>query len=247
MRQKSAISICHDGHQSNGNILSLSKIMEFVVTSDGSKTLYHPGVGEHYHSRHGAVQESRHVFLGMGLQYAAATRGTGLSVLEIGFGTGLNFLVSADYCAANHIHLDYTGVEAFPLPLDTLAQTGYGAYVAPDVWSGFLAAYAPSFHSRRAVTPTCHLQIAHCAVREFGSDRQYDVVYFDAFAAVHQPEMWDEATLSHVCRFLNPGGVFVTYAITGQLKRTMKALGFTVEKVPGAPGKREMLRALKTP
>src|SRR5690606_19891868 len=143
MRQKSAISICHDGHQSNGNILSLSKMMEFVVTSDGSKTLYHPGVGEHYHSRHGAVQESRHVFLGMGLQYFIAKTGADtVSVLEVGFGTGLNFLLSADHSLTHQISLSYTGIEAFPLPPDVIAQTGYGAYIAPGVWTDFLSKYA---------------------------------------------------------------------------------------------------------
>jgi len=79
----------------------------------------------------------------------------------------------------------------------------------------------------------------------FESDQLFDVVYFDAFAAVHQPEMWNDAALGHIAQFVKPGGVFVTYAITGNLKRSMKSLGFSIEKAPGAPGKREMLRATK--
>jgi tRNA U34 5-methylaminomethyl-2-thiouridine-forming methyltransferase MnmC len=80
---------------------------------------------------------------------------------------------------------------------------------------------------------------------DFNSEEHFDVLYFDAFAAVHQPEMWNQKSLAHISKFLNPGGVFVTYAITGDLKRTMKGLGFAIEKAPGAPGKREMLRAIK--
>ncbi len=91
----------------------------------------------------------------------------------------------------------------------------------------------------------CKLQIANCKLLNFQSDKQFDIVYFDAFASARQPEMWDEAAISHTIKFLKPGGVFVTYAITGNLKRGLKALGCKVEKAPGAPGKREMLRATK--
>lgn len=221
-------------------------MVEFVITSDGSKTLYHPAIGEHYHSRHGAVQESRHVFLGMGLgHFVTQHRPHVVNVLEIGFGTGLNFLLTVDDCHAKGIGLDYTGVEAYPLSMATLSQTGYGDYVPPALWASFLARYADSLTAPQTILDGCSLEVAHCKALEFTTENQFDVLYFDAFAAVHQPEMWTEGTLRHVCAFLRPGGVFVTYAITGHLKRTLKSLGFTVEKVPGAPGKREMLRATK--
>ena len=221
-------------------------MVEFVVTADGSKTLYHPTVGEHYHSRHGAVQESKHVFLGMGLNhFVAKHRPNTVSVLEIGFGTGLNFLLTADACHAKGIALDYTGVEAYPLPVDVLSQTGYGDYVSPAVWTSFVSRYPDSLAAPQELLDGCTLEIAHCQVLAFTTEKRFDVLYFDAFAAVHQPEMWSEETLRHVCTFLKPGGVFVTYAITGHLKRTLKSFGFTIEKVPGAPGKREMLRATK--
>ena len=221
-------------------------MVEFVITADGSRTLYHPTVGEHYHSRHGAVQESKHVFLGMGLShFVAKHRPDAVSVLEIGFGTGLNFLLTADECHTNGIALDYTGVEAYPLPVDVLSQTGYGDYASPALWASFLARYPDSLAAPQALLDGCTLEIAHCQVLAFTTEKRFDVLYFDAFAAVHQPEMWSEETLLHVCTFLKPGGVFVTYAITGHLKRTLKSLGFTIEKVPGAPGKREMLRATK--
>lgn len=221
-------------------------MVEFVITSDGSKTLYHPAIGEHYHSRHGAVQESKHVFLGMGLgHFLALHRPQTVNVLEIGFGTGLNFLLTADSCHARGIVLEYTGVEAYPLPIATLTQTGYDDYVSPALWSSFLTRYTDSLTASQVIFNNCSLEISPCQALEFTSEKRFDVLYFDAFAAVHQPEMWTEETLRHVCALLKPDGVFVTYAITGHLKRTLKSFGFTIEKVPGAPGKREMLRATK--
>lgn len=220
--------------------------MDFVTTADGSKTLYHAEVGEHYHSKHGAFQESQHVFVKSGLQFFLEKENkSSVSVLEVGFGTGLNFLLTADYCMQNHIHLDYCGIEAYPLDLATLQRLGYEMYVQDRVWNDFTYNYPKALVERVHLNDCVDLQIAHTKVLDFEIGKCFDVVYFDAFAAVHQPEMWDDTTLAHVTRFLNPGGVFVTYAITGNLKRSMKALGFTIEKAPGAAGKREMLRAVK--
>ncbi len=217
----------------------------YVTTADGSRTLFHPQVGEHYHSRHGAVQESRHVFVNMGLDHFL-NRDTvsNASILEVGFGTGLNFLLSADYAQSRGVGIQYHGIEAYPLPLDTLTQMGYDAYIPEDLWRNFLTAYPAASEAPQRVG-TASLQLTHCPVLEFHSPQAFDILYFDAFAAVHQPEMWNEDTLAHVSNLINPGGIFVTYAITGHLKRTLKALGFDVEKAPGAPGKREMLRATK--
>ena len=220
--------------------------MDFVTTADGSKTLYHAEVGECYHSKHGAHQESIHVFLKSGLQFFLEKENkTEASVLEVGFGTGLNFLLTANYCQQHDIALDFCSIEAFPLPLTLIEQTGYGTYVNDNLWQQFLSQYENNLLQPIVYSPTVSLEIAHTKALEFHTNRTFDVIYFDAFAAVHQPEMWNEETLTHITKFINPGGVFVTYAITGDLKRTMKRLGFTIEKAPGAPGKREMLRAIK--
>lgn len=221
--------------------------MEFVVTGDGSKTLYHPEVGEHYHSRHGAVQESKHVFLSAGLKAFLQDSGAqNASILEIGFGTGLNFLLSAHYAQQQQVKLHYVGIEAYPLPFDVISQTGYGAFVEPALWQMFLAHYPAALEQELSLCgQNTEWQIAAQKVMDFTTPDCFDVLYFDAFAALHQPEMWSDETLAHVCQFLKPHGLFVTYAITGKLKRSLKALGFTIEKLPGAPGKREMLRATK--
>ncbi|QNL49863.1 tRNA (5-methylaminomethyl-2-thiouridine)(34)-methyltransferase MnmD [Olivibacter sp. SDN3] len=223
--------------------------MDFVITGDGSKTIFHPTVGEHYHSKHGAVQESRHVFLQSGLAYYLEKRTVPIdatvTILEVGFGTGLNFLLTADYCTANHITLHYTGIEAYPLDHAIIEKTGYQSAVEPAIWKSFSTHYQQALLGKQSLSARVNLAIAHQPVLGFHTTQLYDLLYFDAFAAIHQPEMWSYETLSHICKFLKPGGVFVTYAITGNLKRIMKSLGFAVEKAPGAPGKREMLRAVK--
>lgn len=219
----------------------------FVVTADGSRTLFQPEVGEHYHSKHGAHQESKHVFLGQGLQHylAGNPSDTEVSILEVGFGTGLNFLLTADYVTSKELNLHYCGVEAYPLSKEVISQTGYEAYIEPELWESFLINYEKALLGEEKVNAQVTLEIAHHKILEFEPEKRFHVVYFDAFAAIHQPEMWTDEVLSHVANLLVTGGVFVTYAITGNLKRSMKALGFSIEKAPGAPGKREMLRATK--
>jgi len=221
-------------------------MLKLVTTGDGSKTIYNSDVGENYHSLHGALQESTHVFLNSGLKYLLAQDKTvNISILEVGFGTGLNFLLSADYCTANRIQLEYTGIEAYPLSVELIGQTGYNEYVPAHLWDSFIKLYPNFLKASVDINQLCQLQIAHCELLNFSSDKQFDVIYFDAFASARQPEMWSEEAITHTIGFLKPDGVFVTYAITGNLKRLLKALGLKVEKAPGAPGKREMLRATK--
>ncbi|MDB5031521.1 tRNA (5-methylaminomethyl-2-thiouridine)(34)-methyltransferase MnmD [Mucilaginibacter sp.] len=239
-------------------------MLEFVITEDGSKTIYNTEVGENYHSRHGALQESQHVFLNSGLikfldkrEFTANEnnikvspsggdlQGTALTILEVGFGTGLNFLLSADHCSHKQINLEYTGIEAYPLDPGLISQTGYDQYLSASIWDRFISQYPDSLKNQVRINSFCQLQTAHCQLLNFSSNKQYDVIYFDAFASARQPEMWDEQAITHTVRFLKPGGIFVTYAITGNLKRMLKSLGLKVEKAPGAPGKREMLRAIK--
>ena len=220
--------------------------MEFVTTADGSKTIYNAKIGENYHSKHGAVQESKHVFLKTGLEfYLERSESSKAAILEIGFGTGLNFIMTADHCSSRAIKLDYCGIEAYPLTVDIIKKIGYDEYVSDNIWTDYINHYKDALTGSVVVNDYVDLHIAHTKVLSFEASKLFDVIYFDAFAAIHQPEMWSDETLEHVTKFLKPGSVFVTYAITGNLKRSMKALGFTIEKAPGAPGKREMLRAIK--
>lgn len=222
------------------------RTLTFVETADGSKTVYNAQIGENYHSKNGALQESRHVFLNAGLlhflkQHPVST----VSILEIGFGTGLNFLLSTDFCTENELILNYTGIEAFPLDLEMIRETGYQLYISGKTWESFLENYHNAFQQPTAISPYCNLAIAPIKLLQYQSVTLFDVIYFDAFAVSFQPEMWNETAITHALSFLKPGGVFVTYAITGDLKRCLKSLGCIIEKIPGALGKREMLRATK--
>jgi tRNA U34 5-methylaminomethyl-2-thiouridine-forming methyltransferase MnmC len=216
----------------------------FVTTADGSKTIYNPAVGENYHSRNGALQESQHVFLNSGLRFfLAGNEVDSVSILEVGFGTGLNFLLSADFCTMREVKLDYVGIEAYPLSNEMISLTAYQQYIAPQLWDAFTEQYLIALRQTTTLNSYIDLHIAPLPLMEFQSNKPFDVIYFDAFASANQPEMWNEEAISHTIKYLKPGGVFVTYAITGNLKRMLKALGCKIEKVPGALGKREMLRA----
>jgi len=219
---------------------------KITLTADGSNTLFNEGIGEHYHSKHGALQESKHVFIAAGLQFAVECfPDEEIKVLEVGFGTGLNFLMSAAYCDYHDVKLDYTALEAFPLRSEELESTGYGEYVLPKIWNGLLLKYGKAMQQAVEVIAGTKLKIIQTYLHRYQTTERFDIIYFDAFSVQHQPEMWTDEIITHVCQYLKPGGIFVTYAITGKLKRALKAIGFTIEKLPGAAGKREMLRARK--
>jgi tRNA U34 5-methylaminomethyl-2-thiouridine-forming methyltransferase MnmC len=215
-------------------------------TADGSNTLYNETIGEHYHSKHGALQESKHVFIDAGLKYAKQCfPSEDISILEIGFGTGLNFLMTSSYAAGTGMTVSYTGIEAYPLTKEELVSTRYAQYVPAGIWDIFISNYDKALSATTALNADQQLTIAHTTLQEFSSASLFHLVYFDAFSVQHQPEMWSDEIIGHVCSFLKPGGIFVTYAITGKLKRALKSFGMKIEKLPGAPGKREMLRATK--
>ena len=219
---------------------------KIILTEDGSKTLFNETIGEHYHSTRGALQESKHVFLQAGLVHTASMfPAEELSVLEVGFGTGLNFLVSMDYALEQQLSLRYTGVEAFPITDEELRSTDYQEYVKPELWAEFSSRYSACIDQRQELFPGQSLEILKMGIAEVPSVPSYHLVYYDAFSLQYQPEMWSNEVIEHTASFLRPGGVFVTYAITGNLKRALTSFGFEVEKLVGAPGKRQMLRATR--
>lgn len=216
-------------------------------TADGSNTLFNEEIGEHYHSAHGALQESKHVFIEAGLNHGLEKSNTNeISILEVGFGTGLNFLLSYAHCKSLNKKLKYLSIEAFPLTKEVIASTAYQQYVPPHIWDSFITKYENSINNEVMVSENCSLEISHATLQNFTTKQQFDVIYYDAFSVRHQPELWTDEIIAHTCSFLKTGGIFVTYAITGNLKRAVKSCGFEIEKLPGAPGKREMLRACKT-
>ncbi len=215
--------------------------IEIITTSDGSHTLRNTRLNETYHSIHGAVQESMHVFIRNGLQhFHHATQATTISILEVGFGTGLNALLTLDYAGSHDVRIRYHTLEPFPLPEDIWRNLNYGEAIRPD----FKAIHQAPWEREVAVTPEFTLLKQSAALQDVVIEERYDVVYFDAFAPSVQPELWRLDVLEKVAGRLRERGVFVTYSAKGQLKRDLRSLGLSVETLPGPPGKMEMVRAV---
>ena len=220
-----------------------------VRTADGSASVYAERFDATYHSTHGALQESNHVFVQAGLAHVAQDHRR-VSVLECGYGTGLNYLASLAFAVGRSLSLDYTGLEAFPLTPELLAETDYGSLpglaplvrLSPKLISDVHAAPWPSD------TPAGSLGVLRKrsqAIETLAADRTYDLIYYDAFAPRTQPELWTRTVFANLYTALRPGGVLTTYCVQGQVRRDLRAVGFEVVKLPGPPGKREMTRATR--
>ncbi|MBL7792044.1 MAG: tRNA (5-methylaminomethyl-2-thiouridine)(34)-methyltransferase MnmD [Saprospiraceae bacterium] len=216
-----------------------------IETQDGSHTLYSSRFGESYHSRYGAIQESRHVFISAGLFYVIPLRKE-IRILEMGFGSGLNAFLSLLEAKKREVHLWYDAVEAYPIATDDAIALNYPAQVVePDARENFMALHLNNWEEWHAITPFFNLRKRHMPIEQLDEEEQYDLVYYDAFAPSAQPELWVSPVLARIYRALKPGGVLVTYCAKGIVKRTLSELGFHVEALPGPPGKREMTRAIK--
>jgi len=216
--------------------------IKIIITDDGSHSLLNEVLDETYHSRHGAVQESRHVFIEQGFNYLQAKQKPGtISVLEVGFGTGLNALLTIGEATKNKINVSYTSLETFPLGRDVWECLNY-----PDSFNLFHALHMAEWQKWQEVNSYFRmLKLEKSLLSVDLEPMQFDLIYFDAFAPSKQPEMWQLPVLEKVINTLKSDGVFVTYCAKGQLKRDLKSLGLTVQSLPGPPGKREMVRALK--
>ncbi|MBL7982428.1 MAG: tRNA (5-methylaminomethyl-2-thiouridine)(34)-methyltransferase MnmD [Flavobacteriales bacterium] len=214
-------------------------------TADGSLTLRSAQWGEHYHSMHGAVQESTHVFIKAG---AEAVQKQELDVLEVGLGTGLNLLLTWVRCLEGKWTVRYTALEPFPLSKEQLDELGHCDELAwPGLHEPFLASMTATPGEWQQPMGGLAFRRLDTPVQELDEAERYDVVYFDAFSPGAQPEMWTTAVFQLMYRALRTGGVLVTYCAKGDVRRAMQAAGFKVERLPGPPGKREMLRATKVP
>jgi len=213
------------------------------VSGDGSTTLRVLDWDEPYHSRHGAIQESKYVFIEQGLMHCPAGK---IKVLEMGFGTGLNALLTLLNSRQYKKEVTYFGVEAFPLTEEEWKRMNYLELLAAKdhepFWSDMHTAKADTWVQ---ITPEFRFQRAQLEFQNFSSDPQYHLIYFDAFGPKVQPELWDASIFEKMFHALLPGGILVTYCSKGAVRRCMQEVGFKVEKLPGPPGKREMLRAVK--
>lgn len=214
-------------------------------TEDGSATLFVPALNEHYHSVMGARTESQHIFIEMGLKACQASQP---HILEIGFGTGLNALLSLEAAEAALQEVHYTGVELYPLTWEEVDALGYSHHPL------FKQLHTVPWEKEVSISPYFTLQKIQADANVAISDNQlsltthhgFDVVYFDAFAPEKQPEMWNEQLFRSLYVSMNKGGILTTYCAKGVIRRLLQNIGFWVERLPGPPGgKREILRATK--
>ena len=221
---------------------------KIVTTGDGSTTIQITDWNEQYHSMHGAVQEAKHVFLKMGLDFWMNENPdqNSLHILEIGFGTGLNALLTLIHTEKSSVDILYEGVEAYPVSSEELAQLNYlEAADAQAFEAVFEKMHQTPWEQTEIITEAFQLKKRKQTFETLEDQDQHDLIYFDAFGARVQPELWEEPIFEKMYRALKAGGVLVTYAAKGSVRRAMQAVGFKVERLPGPPGKREMLRAVK--
>lgn len=227
---------------------SVDRTFEIVETADGSHTVYSPDFDEHYHSHHGALAESRHVFLTAGMKHRLETDPSrDMRVFEMGFGTGLNALLALQFAVGQGVSVDYRAVEKFPLPVELCRGLNYPELIGME---GTRQAYESlidaGWNERVRVNEVFSLTKINKDFFEAElPDNWFDLVFFDAFGSGAQPAMWGEEALERCYAMLKPGGLWVTYAAKGSARRAMEAMGFSVERIAGAPGKREMMRATK--
>ncbi|WP_029037996.1 tRNA (5-methylaminomethyl-2-thiouridine)(34)-methyltransferase MnmD [Salinimicrobium xinjiangense] len=220
---------------------------EIIKTGDGSYTIYLPDWNEHYHSKHGAVQEALHVFIKTGLHfYLEKNSSKEVNILEIGFGTGLNALLTYMEAEALKVRVKYTGVEAYPVSAGELAALDYAEVVPGENASEvFEKLHASRWEEREEISSFFSLQKEKKFFHEISAKEEFDLIFFDAFGPRVQPELWSEEVFRNMFRALRKKSVLVTYSAKGDVRRAMQAAGFEVERLPGPPGKREMLRATK--
>jgi tRNA U34 5-methylaminomethyl-2-thiouridine-forming methyltransferase MnmC len=219
---------------------------QIFTTEDGSDSVFANEFNEHYHSVHGALQESSHIFIGAGL-LAVPSLSTDLNILEVGFGTGLNALLTlADPSVAlRKVH--YVAMEPYPLPFELAASLNYCSALGYSSYnqqflrmhshqSGIPVYLADNFIFNRIEAKIEEVELA---------SSMFHLVYFDTFSPQAQPELWTTEIFFTLFSSMQPGGILVTYSCKGSVKRALKTAGFRVENIPGPPGKREITRALK--
>ena len=235
-------------------------MVEFQVTEDGSHTLFSEMAGQTYHSSHGAVQESRHIFISqlsiksqqLEVSEQELIEKSSLSVLEIGFGTGLNALLTAQWASESGVNVEYTTIELYPLGVEVYRELNYGRLLGDEglflqlhkaYWDAGVVGVTENFTIRKCKSDIVEwLRNAQCTMHNV---QLFDVVFFDAFSPDAQPELWTEEVFRNVYALMKTGGVLMTYCAKGDVRRAMLAAGFKVEKLQGPPRKRHILKAGK--
>ena len=217
--------------------------MKLEQTADGSYTLYVPELDEHYHSVKGALTESQHIFIDMGLKHSSVTAP---HILEIGLGTGLNCVLTLLEAKENQRHVHYTGIERYPLNEEIIRKLNYPSIIGKECEEDYFAIHQAPWEEDVCLSPWFTLHKMEGDFTHYSFEQKYDIIYFDAFAPEKQPEMWEQSLFDNLYQVLNEGGILTTYCAKGVVRRMLQTAGFKVERLPGPPGgKREILRAIK--
>lgn len=209
--------------------------MEIIKTEDGSVTIYLKELDETYHSRHGAIQEAMHVFIQNGLNSIEKKK---IRIFEMGFGTGLNAFLT--YLHSKEKEIEYTGLELHPVPLNIIEEVNYWQKLNAEK-EDFLKFHQVEWESFQPISSTFKLRKMKGDLRTFESKEEFDLIYFDAFGPRAQEAMWEKEILEKIVSKMAKGSVFVTYCAKGQVRRDLIELGLDMHRIPGPPGKREML------
>lgn len=216
---------------------------EIIITSDGSSTIQLPEWNEQYHSIHGAIQEAQHVFIKSGLKLFSNRE---INILEIGFGTGLNCFITFLEAVNLDLKTNYIGIEAYPVEQNEIEKLNYVEELKAENFSKeFNLMHTNDWGVNSVISNHFNLEKRKQFFNEIEISNEIDLIYFDAFGARVQPELWTEAIFEKMFKALKNEGKLVTYSAKGSVRRAMQAVGFEVERLPGPPGKREMLRATK--
>lgn len=222
--------------------------LEIITTNDGSNTLFVPELNERYHSIHGAIQESRHVFIRSGLNYFLDKyQKKDVAIFEVGFGTGLNTFLTLIESEKQQLTIKYSAIESYPLTNELWSRLNYieqiNDYSKEQLQFFFNQIHLVEWEKYVEVQEKFILQKINSSLLEFNCDKKFDIIYFDAFAPTVQPELWTKEIFKKLYDVMNVNGILVTYCAKGIVKRTLKEVGFFVESIQGPPGKREMIRA----
>lgn len=223
-------------------MLNRRQVVEIVTTSDGSRTLFVPELNEHYHSVHGAIQESEYIFIKCGLNFSKADP---VRIFEVGFGTGLNAFLTAVNSVTKNRKIFYTSIEKYPLPESIINELNYKSFFPRESAYLFDLIHQAKWNTLQEISDNFTLKKIEGDITKQMIAGDYDLIFFDAFGPDKQPEMWSDEIFSKIAGITIHNGILLTYSVKGEVKRGLRKNGFKVNRLKGPPGKHQIIRAVK--
>ena len=220
--------------------------LKIIKTSDGSHTIYNSELNETYHSLHGSINESNTVYIQNGLEYYIKKKSRKkINILEVGFGTGLNFLLTNIFFERRKENIFYHTIEPYPLPNEVIEKLNYVSEVGEQYKDIFSLSHNLENDKKNYISENLEFLKSETSLENTILTDKYDIIFYDAFAPSKQPSIWKRINLEKIFLHMKNGSVLVTYCSSGQFKRDLKSIGFKVNVLPGPKGKKEMVRAIK--